>query len=413
MSKLKNNKWYGMSDTFTNTANIVFRLLSVVFIILNYVVLSFTSVLDIGGLIIPLTISSVTAVALILFVEPFTYNKYPVLNFIVNVLLAICCGVLFFSHRTYILIAVFFINVVIVGLRLSIVKCMIISFLYYTDYAIAINYSPGIGVNTILLNCEIFIIFLSTVYICHYFSGIEQKKIKQDEEVIELIDEKVNLVQELKDKNQELEQTYWDMVETLIGVIEARDNFTGSHSVNVCEYSIRLAKKVGLCEEEVKKIMKASILHDIGKMGIPDNILLKPGALSTDEYGTIMNHPEIGYKILAKVKGLEDIIPMILYHHERIDGKGYPFGLRGDKIPVGARIIAIADAYDAMTSNRPYRKALVKREAQKRLLENAGLQFEPEFVSMFIEIMGSDNVDYIRKYRHNEIDIIRKYAGFM
>jgi hypothetical protein len=122
-------------------------------------------------------------------------------------------------------------------------------------------------------------------------------------------------------------------------------------------------------------------------MGIPDSILLKPDALTDDEYSKIKNHPELGCRILERVKGLEDVLPMILSHHERIDGKGYPNGLDDGNIPEGAKIIAIADAYDAMTSNRPYRKALGRDEAVRRLREGKGTQFSPELVDLFIEVL--------------------------
>jgi putative nucleotidyltransferase with HDIG domain len=217
---------------------------------------------------------------------------------------------------------------------------------------------------------------------------IENQKASQDETIMEILEEKVDLTQGLESKNAELERSYWDMVETLIGVIEARDQFTGGHSVKVCEYSVKLAKKLGYNDEEVSDIMKASILHDIGKMGIPDNILLKQGTLSNDEYDVIMNHPEIGCRILSKVRGLENILPMILYHHERVDGTGYPYGLKGDKIPSGARIIAIADAYDAMTSNRPYRKALDKDEVIAEVKRCSGTQFHPVVVEAYLKAVS-------------------------
>lgn len=269
------------------------------------------------------------------------------------------------------------------------------------------------GMNMVFYAFELFIMLLSLYCLARYLVILRKRNLRQDKDALQALEEKDKLARELSEKNEQLEQTYWEMVNTLIGVIEARDNFTGGHSVKVCEYSVKLAKKVGLSDDDTLKVMKASILHDIGKMGIPDNILLKSGALSSDEYGTIMNHPEIGCKILSKVKGLEDILPLILYHHERVDGTGYPFGLAGEKIPLGARIIAIADAYDAMTSNRPYRNGMVKKEARKRLAEGSETQFDAELVKCFMEILDSDNVENLDDYRRNDLEKIKRYAGIV
>lgn len=411
MCTLKNFKWLSRPDTFTYTVYSVFRTLSGLFILMSYIWASLNSMTITEQYLMPFNILSIVSIILILFVEPITYKMHPLLNFIINILIAVSCGLLFYTYRNNIIAAVFFINTVIIGLKSSIVKSFIISCIYYGAYILAAVYGRGTAANMVLFDVHILILLFSEVYLCHYFSRIEYKKNQQDEEFMHLIDEKIQLIQELQNKNLELEETYWEMVETLIGIIEARDNFTGGHSVNVCEYSVKLAKKLDLNDQDISKIMKASILHDIGKMGIPDNILLKPGALSSEEYETIMNHPEIGCKVLMKIKGLEEILPMILYHHERIDGTGYPYGVKGNRIPVGARIIAIADAYDAMTSNRPYRKALLRKEAKKRLLEGSGLQFDQDFVCKFIEIIDSDNAESIMDFRSNELDRIKKFIG--
>jgi putative nucleotidyltransferase with HDIG domain len=290
---------------------------------------------------------------------------------------------------------------------------VVISLVYYGSYTAAMLYYAASGIDTLFPGVQILIILLSTVYLCQYLLVIEKRKISQEDAVADLLNEKVSLTNELSSKNEELEEAYWDMVNTLIDVIAAKDNFTGGHSIKVCEYSILLAQKLELSKSDLTKILKASILHDIGKMGIPDSILLKPDALSDDEYGRIKSHPEIGCRILTRVKGLEDILPMILSHHERVDGKGYPNGLVSESIPEGAKIIAIADAYDAMTSNRPYRKALAKKEARKRLLEGAGTQFDAEYVEKFIEVIDSDNIERLDDYRKKDIRKIKEYAGIM
>lgn len=403
MEPVIKRKSQGMADTFASTANTVYKIITIVFLAANYFAVSSASKSTGNELNLPIFLAAALGqIIMILIIEPLTYEKFPAINFSVYALVGLSSGLLLYSYKSNIAIAVLFTNVVMIGLRLPMKRGIILSAYYYVIYILSTVYGRNADINLVLFDIHILVLFLSIVYLCHYFSCIEREKIKQDEAIVELIDEKVNLTTRLSSKNEELEKTYWDMVETLIGVIETRDNFTGGHSVKVCEYSVKLAQKLGYDEDKVANIMKASILHDIGKMGIPDNILLKPGALSSEEYNTIMNHPEIGCRILTKVKGLEDVLPMILYHHERIDGTGYPFGLEGDKIPDGAKIIAIADSYDAMTSNRPYRKALVKKEAKKRLLEGAGTQFDAELVCKFIEIIENDNVADIRNYRYIE-----------
>jgi HD-GYP domain-containing protein (c-di-GMP phosphodiesterase class II) len=406
------SKISGSSGTFTGTINAIIKFVTIAFILLNYAFAAFAYAQNPAGVgIVPLTAVSIFQILLMTFVEPGTRERFPAVNFAVNILMAVGCGVLFFSYKTYLSMAVFFTTIVIAGLRLSMLKSVILSAVYYLSYLAAMMYGSQTVVGSVLFDGHIFIMFLLIVYLAHHFSMIENQKASQDETIMEILEEKVDLTQGLECKNAELERSYWDMVETLIGVIEARDQFTGGHSVKVCEYSVRLAKSLGYSDDEVSDIMKASILHDIGKMGIPDNILLKPGTLSNDEYDVIMNHPEIGCRILSKVRGLENILPMILYHHERVDGTGYPYGLAGDRIPVGARIIAIADAYDAMTSNRPYRKALLKKEARKRIIDGKGTQFDSELADVFIEMLDSDNVEDIRNYRY--IENIKKHAGIM
>lgn len=400
------------SDTFTDTVSIVFKMLTVLFVAVNFMVLAVHSKLNVNTKeFLTLCISSVLLIIFIVFLEPFTYKKNKSINFILQFLIGICCGLLLASYKTSLSVSVFFTWMVVIGLKQTIKLSMLSSLVFYIMFILAIKYGRGVSSEVFLLDIHVLVLFLATVYLCHYFSEIVHKKEIQDETIISLSSEKIKLTKELNSKCDELDETYWDMVETLIGVIEARDNFTGGHSIKVCEYSVKLARKAGLSEGEVAKVMQASILHDIGKMGIPDDILLKPGALSNDEYATIMTHPEIGCRVLSKVKGLEDILPMILYHHERVDGTGYPFGLEGDKIPLGAKIIAIADAYDAMTSNRPYRKALAKKEARKRLMENSGTQFDPQLTALFLEIIESDNVENIREYRR--IENIKKHAGIV
>jgi len=151
-----------------------------------------------------------------------------------------------------------------------------------------------------------------------------------------------------------------------------------------------LARALSLSKNEIERIKQASILHDLGKIGISDKILLKNSKLSKDEFEEIKRHPRIGVDIIRPIQFLHGLIPYILYHHERWDGKGYPNGLKGEDIPIGARIIALADVYQALTSDRPYRKAFSKEEAIKIIQEGAGTQFDPAIVNVFLKVLQNE-----------------------
>ncbi len=171
---------------------------------------------------------------------------------------------------------------------------------------------------------------------------------------------------------------------SLIASIEARDSYTKQHSERVTIYALQICDVLGLSTEEKESIQFGGYLHDIGKIGVRDTVLLKPGNLTEEEMAEIRLHPVIGESIIRPLKFLPSERELILYHHERFDGKGYPEGLEGEKIPLLARILAVADTYDAMTSTRPYRRALSHDEAIRELKENAGTQFDPEVVKAFL-----------------------------
>ena len=147
---------------------------------------------------------------------------------------------------------------------------------------------------------------------------------------------------------------------------------------------------MNLPAEEMENIRQASMLHDLGKIGISDKILLKRSKLTKKEFEEIKKHPQIAADIIRPIQFMHDIIPLILYHHERWDGKGYPAGLKGEEIPIGARIIAISDVYQALTSNRPYRKAYSKKEAMNIIKKGAGTQFDPRIVDTFLKIVKKE-----------------------
>ncbi|KGK91946.1 phosphohydrolase [Desulfosporosinus sp. HMP52] len=172
-------------------------------------------------------------------------------------------------------------------------------------------------------------------------------------------------------------QHFHDIIECLAAALEAKDLYTSGHSSRVGDMSYDLGRSMGLKGQELENLHIAAHLHDIGKMGISENILNKKGRLLPHEWAQIQNHPEIGYKILAKSKGLKQIAEIVLHHHERWDGKGYPSGLYENRIPLGSRIIGVADAVDAITSIRPYRKALSWEECWDEVVLNKGIQFDP------------------------------------
>ncbi len=176
------------------------------------------------------------------------------------------------------------------------------------------------------------------------------------------------------------QQQFHEIIECLTAALEAKDLYTSGHSSRVADMSFDMARALGLRGSVRENIHIAAHLHDIGKMGVPENILNKKGKLLPHEWAYIQRHPEIGYNILCKSKGLHEIAEIVLHHHERWDGKGYPHGLKADKIPLGARIIAVADAIDAMTSVRPYRDAMSWEDCMTEVVLNKGIQFDPVVV---------------------------------
>lgn len=197
-----------------------------------------------------------------------------------------------------------------------------------------------------------------------------------------------------------LRQQTRQVLETLADILDKRDSYTDEHSRRVADFSFAIAREMGLSYEEASLIHSAARIHDLGKVTWGDNILLKPGKLTPQEMEKVRKHPVIGAEIVQHLWNYKEGVPLIRHHHERVDGTGYPQGLKGDNIPLGARIMAVADAYDAMTSDRPYRKALSQEEALRRLMAGAGTQFDPDVVTAFmrwIETHHSGGMAYNRK----------------
>ncbi|MCS7224353.1 MAG: HD domain-containing protein [Armatimonadetes bacterium] len=183
--------------------------------------------------------------------------------------------------------------------------------------------------------------------------------------------------------HQDLQQLFEQAIRALVSALDARDPYTRGHSERVTDYSVTIAQEMGLNRSDVERIRLSALLHDIGKVGVPDAILLKDGRLTDQEYEIIKQHPEIGYRVLRNMKRLGPYLDGVRYHHERLSGRGYPLGLMGDAIPLDARVIAVADVYDACTSDRPYRKAFPPEKALKILNEGKGTEFDPVCVEAF------------------------------
>ena len=195
---------------------------------------------------------------------------------------------------------------------------------------------------------------------------------------------------ELKKSKEDLERAYLESIEALRYTVEAKDRYTRGHSDRVSEYSILIGQKIGLPQEELKKLRIGGLFHDIGKIGVPDSILLKTERLTDEEYSEIKNHPSIGKHILSSASIFSDIIPIVYHHHEKYDGTGYPGKLKGEEIPLLARIAAIADTFDAMTSKRSYRDALSIDVAKNEIKRCSGTQFDPELVDAFMELFETN-----------------------
>jgi PAS domain S-box-containing protein len=184
-----------------------------------------------------------------------------------------------------------------------------------------------------------------------------------------------------------LEDSYLDTIRALVSAMEAKDHYTRGHSERVRQYALAIAEELDLDDKMKKELNYAGFLHDIGKIGISDYLLGKIEPLTINEYNIIKRHPEIGHFILKEVKHLSNTCEIIKSEHERYDGKGYPNGIKAKKIHIGARIIAVADAYDAMTTDRPYRKAISSNKAIQQLKHNAGKQFDPKVVKAFLKVI--------------------------
>lgn len=195
---------------------------------------------------------------------------------------------------------------------------------------------------------------------------------------------------QLTDTYEKLEKAYLESVETLRYTVEAKDPYTRGHSDRVSAYSVLIGEKLGLSEDDIKTLKIGGLFHDVGKIGVPDAILQKDSKLTDDEYSEIKNHPSIGAHILSTASIFKDIIPIVKHHHEKYDGTGYPSKLKGEEIPYLARIAAIADSFDAMTSRRTYRNSLPLETVIAEIRRCKGTQFDPEIADVFLDMLEND-----------------------
>jgi response regulator RpfG family c-di-GMP phosphodiesterase len=208
---------------------------------------------------------------------------------------------------------------------------------------------------------------------------------------------------ELNNATKEVEESYKITLEALVTALDAREHETHAHSQRVREYTITLAKSLGMAGQQLIHTGRGALLHDVGKIGVPDSILLKPGKLTPAEWVEMRKHPRIGFDILESIQFLAPAAEIVLAHQERWDGKGYPHNLGGEDIPLGARIFAVADTLDAITSDRPYRKARTFSYAFEEIRRGAGSQFDPSVVEVFLSIPAEiwtgirNNVDYLHQ----------------
>lgn len=191
----------------------------------------------------------------------------------------------------------------------------------------------------------------------------------------------------LRETQAKLEASYFATLSALAATLEARDSYVDGHSRSVASCAWQIGLRMGMAVERLEALRRAALLHDIGKIGIPDSVLKKPGRLTESQQRQMRQHPELGYQMLSGLGFLEEVLPAIRHHHERFDGHGYPLALAGTRIPLFARILSVCDAYDAMTSDRPYRTAMSTSQAIEEIRKQMGAQFDPEIAEIQVRII--------------------------
>jgi HD-GYP domain-containing protein (c-di-GMP phosphodiesterase class II) len=198
-----------------------------------------------------------------------------------------------------------------------------------------------------------------------------------------MTDQVERFIGDLQDSAKENRELFIGTVKALAAAIDGKDPYTRGHSERVSRFSVAIAQRMGLDDEEVEKIRISALLHDVGKIGIDDNVLKKPAALTDEEYELMKKHPQKGYKIMSQIPAMKEFLPGMYMHHEMVDGKGYPQGLKGDEIPLMALIVSVADTFDAMTTDRPYQKAMKFEDAVSRIESFVNTRYDAEVVAAF------------------------------
>jgi putative nucleotidyltransferase with HDIG domain len=247
-----------------------------------------------------------------------------------------------------------------------------------------------VGVQAMRLGADDYLVkpLLESAVLANLGRALHRRKLEQEVEnyrrhLEEMVAERTG---QLNTALQQIQRSYEDTLRALGAAVDLRDHETAGHSQRVCHYALEIAKGIGLAETQLKNLARGAYLHDIGKLGVPDGILLKPGPLTADEWKVMQQHVQIGFELIKDIPFLADTAELILCHHERYDGSGYPRGLRAEQIPVDARIFALADTLDAITSDRPYRLASSFETARETIRCQSGRQFDPEFASVFLRI---------------------------
>lgn len=276
----------------------------------------------------------------------------------------------------------------------------------------AINEKPS---ETLLLYFVIprCLIYVAVLFVCDGIFKIINEGLKKARHIVQMevfqkelkkkVDEQTI---ELREQNRKIQEAYWQTVSTLSEAVDAKDRYTSGHSKRVAEYARMIAKRMGKSIKEQEMIYRAGLLHDVGKIGIPINIINKTDKLTDEEFELIKIHPITGYHILKEISEYGDMVVATKYHHERYDGKGYPNGLAGENIPEIARILCVADSYDAMTSNRSYRKGLPQEAVKNEIEKCKGKQFDPYIADIMIQIMEEDKEYLLRQIDRTDYKIL-------
>lgn len=247
------------------------------------------------------------------------------------------------------------------------------------------QYNADIGPEAII---SITILILISFFSTKIISVLVSRRTDLNDALLQA--EKVKYLDELNAKNSELEQLANETFEAIAKAVDVNDPYTAGHSRRVAKYSRAIAERIGYSAEELEEIYCAGLIHDVGKLGIDNRIINKPGKLSEEEYNEIKKHPLMGYEILKKISIRGKFAYGAKWHHERMDGKGYPDGLCGDKIPEIAKIIAVADAYDAMTSRRAYRDIMPQEKVREQIAQGLGSQFDAKIAAIMLDLIDND-----------------------